>query len=166
LQPGNENSSQSTNTNLLTISTRTKHKPLFYSFVQKKGINMALITNFDHAFYLEQMVELTAEEIVFRERLASLAAEAVTRAHTYFLDKKEIRWTSLKRHYVFKEDNGYEDKYLFRRSLFHDDEVKRAKAQLRSAKFEAKHQARMVRVKNVELERHVDQLNAYRRRNT
>jgi hypothetical protein len=42
---------------------------------------------------------------------------------------------------------------------------KRAKAQLFSEKLKANHQAQMVRVKNVELERHVEQLNAYRRRN-
>jgi hypothetical protein len=115
LQPGNENSSQSTNNNLLTVSTRTKHKPLLFLFVRKKGIKMALIANFDHTVYLDQMVYLTADEIIFRERMASLAAEAVTRSHAYFLEKKEIRRTSLKRRYAFKKDNGYEDNYLFRR---------------------------------------------------
>jgi hypothetical protein len=38
--------------------------PLIF-FCPKKEIKMALIANFDHAFYLEQMVELTAYEIVF-----------------------------------------------------------------------------------------------------
>jgi hypothetical protein len=38
---------------------------------------MAPISNTDYNFYLVQMVELMTDEVVFRERLASFAVEAI-----------------------------------------------------------------------------------------
>jgi hypothetical protein len=54
---------------------------------------------------------------------------------------------------------------LFEQSLFHDDEAKHAKCELHLAKRKAKHEAKMIHTKHVDLEGHVAQLNAFRRRN-
>jgi hypothetical protein len=112
-----------------------------------------------------QMVELTVDEVVSRERLASYAAEAVIRAHVNCVEKKDIRWRIMRRRHTFKLDHGYEDQDLFEESRFHDKEVNCAKRELCFQKGKARHDARMLHSQRVELEARVAQLNTFWRQN-